>query len=44
MNWTSSTEISITGRTDAIASVHPMVVGRSDGLALAHACAPLEIK
>ena len=27
-----------------IASVHPMVVGRSDGLALAHACAPLEIK
>ena len=27
LNWTSSTEISSTGRTDAQASVHPMVVG-----------------
>ena len=26
------------------ASVHPMVVGRSDGLALAQACAPLKVK
>ena len=23
---------------------HPMVVGRSDALALAHVCAPLQIK
>ena len=32
LNWTSSAEISITERTDALASVHPMVVGRSDAL------------
>ena len=32
LNWTSSTENRGTGRTDAQASVHPMVVGRSDAL------------
>ena len=37
-------EFSSTGRTDVLASVHPMVVGRSDALALAQVCAPLEIK
>jgi len=44
LNWTSSAKISSTRRTDALASVHPMVVGRSDALALAQVCAPLEIK
>ena len=32
LNWTSSAENRGTGRTDAQASVHPMVVGRSDAL------------
>ena len=32
LKWTSSAETSSTGRTDAQASVHPMVVGRSDAL------------
>ena len=38
----SSAENKGTGRTDAQASVHPMVVGRSDALALAQVRAPLE--
>jgi len=32
LNWMSSAENKGTGRTDAQASVHPMVVGRSDAL------------
>ena len=37
-------EFSSTRRTDALASVHPMIIRRSNALALAQVCAPLEIK
>ena len=42
LNWTSSAENRGTGRTDAQASVHPMIVGSSDALASAQVCAPNE--
>ena len=44
LNWSSSAETSSTGRTDAKASVHPMVVGRTDALGLVQVCTPLEIR